>query len=142
MGRLKEFVKRHGLLRKLVPRAPERPAPPVVIYLGDHTILTVVKGLKMFLDTRDLSLTLVFRGMRKIITGNPEIVLILEFSPPMIQGAGQDPRAFLKEIRDAGFSLKHFSKFGTLRDIDEESLLASPLAILFLERRKRASRPA
>ncbi len=77
---------------------------------------------------------LVFEGMVGVITRSPKLKIIMEFAPPMIQGGGTDPAAFLRRIRELGFRPYLITAQSQTVPFDDAKLLAAPLSELFLTR--------
>jgi len=76
----------------------------------------------------------VFSGMRRVLDDNPGIVLIMEFTPVIVRGAGRDPADFLAAIRNAGFPLRRISPAAHLDPMSAEQLVRSDSETLFLQR--------
>jgi FkbM family methyltransferase len=65
---------------------------------------------------------LVLRGARETIKRNPDLTIVMEWSPGQIAAAGFDHSAFLSELEDTG--LRTFNTGGT--PLSRADLLASP----------------
>jgi FkbM family methyltransferase len=55
---------------------------------------------------------LALRGMRRILAGNPEMVIFAEFWPWGIEQTGLKAAGFLEQLRDAGFSFQAIDEEG------------------------------
>jgi FkbM family methyltransferase len=77
---------------------------------------------------------LIFAGMSRVMADNPDILLIMEFAPNHFRKSGQDPKAFLDEIRKTGFPLRHISETGVVEPLSEEQVLEPGYKTLFLQR--------
>jgi len=79
---------------------------------------------------------LIFKKMGRIIQTNPQLMIICEFAPPLLSGAGEDPRKFLEELtRGYGFKLKYIDNRSNLTESSPEELLSFPHCELFLTRK-------
>ncbi len=67
----------------------------------------------------------VFRGMRNTIKQNPNMKIIIEFSPGLLCEFGESPKAFLSEIKKAGFRIFDINdKEKSIRETTTEDLLS------------------
>jgi len=76
----------------------------------------------------------IFDGMKKLIKNNPNIIIICEFIPHLISGAQRDPKGFLEEIQQCGFSLRFIDTNSNLIKTSMEELLKMESCDLYLER--------
>jgi FkbM family methyltransferase len=76
----------------------------------------------------------IFSGMRRVLDDNPDIVVIMEFTPVIVRGAGRDPRDFLAQIGKAGFPLRRIRLTGRAETVSEEQILESDSETLFLQK--------
>lgn len=76
----------------------------------------------------------IFDGMKKLINGNHNIIIICEFNPALIYDAKRDPRKFLEEIKQYGFSLKYIDDRSNITDISIDELMKKDVCDLYLER--------
>ena len=66
---------------------------------------------------------LVLKGMKKIISNNPEIKIIMEFAPVHIKRAGSEPLDFISDIRGMGLDIHLIDEdSGEIREISDEEL--------------------
>jgi hypothetical protein len=75
----------------------------------------------------------VWRGMRCTVERNPAIAIFLEFVPSRYR----DPRGFVGEIQEAGFSLRAVSHDSEIVSVSESDLLQGDEddgRMLFLQR--------
>jgi DNA-binding response OmpR family regulator len=75
----------------------------------------------------------IWRGMRRTVERNPEIVIFLEFVPARYR----DPRGFVREIQEAGFNLRSVSHDSEIVSVSEPELLQGDEddgRMLFLQR--------
>jgi FkbM family methyltransferase len=73
----------------------------------------------------------VWRGMRRVLSENPDITIILE-----VNGARyEDPLAFLNEIEREGFALRHIDLDGEARDVAREKIASTRHDWMLLLRR-------
>jgi FkbM family methyltransferase len=68
---------------------------------------------------------LVFRGAQQTITANPQIRIVMEWSPGQIIHAGFDPREFVKELDRMGLKMA-FVQRGRPKPATLDQLLAAP----------------
>jgi len=76
----------------------------------------------------------VWRGMRRTLTGNPGIVLLLELNVERYD----DARGFLSVIQEAGFRLRYIDVDAEVKDVTVEELLTRRVGqdwMLYLARR-------
>lgn len=76
----------------------------------------------------------IFRGMKKLLSRNHDIKIILECTPTLYASQGQNPRAFLDDILAQGFKVRYINPASELEDISIERLLEIPVCVLFIER--------
>jgi len=73
----------------------------------------------------------IWRGMQQTMRRNPDVIVVMEVNRTRIS----DPAGFVREIRDAGFTLRHITFDAEVRTLTEEALLASENDwMLFLQR--------
>lgn len=77
---------------------------------------------------------LIYRGMKSIISQNPQIKIVCEFAPGSIAGTGEDPRTFLESLEQLGFRFNRIDAYGKLQELTVNDLLQIPHCELFLER--------
>lgn len=78
---------------------------------------------------------LVLRGMKDIIIRNPDIKIIMEFSPGNLIRAGVVPKDFIYEIRNGGLDIAWIDEeTGTLTYRNDEDLMSVYSVNLFLAR--------
>lgn len=78
----------------------------------------------------------IFDGMEKLISDNPDIIVICEFNPYIISEAGTDPKKFLEKIEKYGFPLRFIDDKSDIVDISIEELLKKDICELYLEKHK------
>jgi len=85
----------------------------------------------------------VFRGMKRILSENPKLIIFMEFAAGHLSRAGVDPAAFLEEIRSAGLEFRLVDdRDGSLRAVTPDDLLGGFSPILQLARAgSMAARP-
>ena len=76
----------------------------------------------------------IFKGMEKIVKDNPQLTIICEFTPSMVQSLGDDPGTFLEEIESCGFTLKKISQNSKAVNVSADELLNTAHSDLYLER--------
>jgi FkbM family methyltransferase len=64
----------------------------------------------------------VLRGAQGAIEANPQIKVVIEWSPGQIKAAGNDPGAFLKEIEKMGLRLSIIGRGGHLKRVNYAEL--------------------
>ena len=121
-----DFYGSHSLFAKNTGKSVTVPGVPM-----DDIIQGPVDVMKI--DTEGAE-PLVFEGMVGVITRSPKLKIIMEFAPPMIQGGGTDPAAFLRRIRELGFRPYLITAQSQTVPFDDAKLLAAPLSELFLTR--------
>jgi FkbM family methyltransferase len=67
---------------------------------------------------------LVLAGMRQTLTRSPEMKIVMEFYPELIQQGGTDPAQFLREIEAMGFSYHLITMAGELESCHPDFLLS------------------
>jgi FkbM family methyltransferase len=75
----------------------------------------------------------IWRGMHKTLERNPGITIIME----MKCSRYTNPQAFVREIREAGFPLRHIDYDATIKNLTEQQILTNRIAedwMLFLHR--------
>ena len=78
-----------------------------------------------------------FLGMRKIIQNNPQIIILMEFAPEYIRRAGSDPIEFLKQIREAGLTIKKIDENSAqLFDIEDDKIVNEDSVNLLLRHQR------
>jgi FkbM family methyltransferase len=81
-----------------------------------------VDFLKMDIEGAEYSALL---GMKRVLTDNPHIVILTEFSPYLLRQSGVAPLSFLHEIRGFGFSI--FALDGqTTREVSDDMIMHMP----------------
>jgi FkbM family methyltransferase len=80
---------------KASPRTVSVPAVPL-----DEIIQSPVHFVKIDAEGADLD---VLKGMKRILTENPRISVIVEWAPPLLAAAGQDPLELPRWLQEAGF---------------------------------------
>ena len=76
----------------------------------------------------------VWRGMRRVLTENPQIRIFTEFAPTHLRRAGVEPTNFLEEITSAGFRVSRIEDYtGEAIPFDLAGLREGQGANLFLE---------
>ncbi len=73
-------------------------------------------------------------GMRKLINDNHDIIIICEFNPALIYGAKRDPRKFLDQIEQYGFSLRYIDDNSNIVNISIDKLMEKDICDLYLKR--------
>lgn len=77
----------------------------------------------------------VLQGMKRILTENPSIKLLMEFAPAHLRRAGTEPTALLEEIRSLGFTIQAINEEnGETEFRTDEELMESPSINLYLSR--------
>jgi FkbM family methyltransferase len=77
----------------------------------------------------------ILRGMPRILTESPALVILLEFAPAHLQRAGVPPVEFLHELRAAGFVIQYVDDLtGELTTPTDEWLLNANSSNLHLQR--------
>ena len=67
----------------------------------------------------------VIAGLRDTITRSPKLTLLTEFWPKGIRDAGNDPKEFLKTLRELSLTLHELKSNGELTELkDDEDLIA------------------
>jgi hypothetical protein len=61
----------------------------------------------------------IWRGMRAVVEKNPKLTIIMETRCSRYQNAG----AFLREILNAGFPLRHIAYDGSIEELSAERML-------------------
>ncbi len=83
----------------------------------------------------------VLKGMKRIISNNPEIMIIMEFAPVHIKRSGSDPSDFVQDIRNMGLEIHLIDEeSGKIRDISDEELCGVYSANVLLVRPSEGSR--
>lgn len=75
----------------------------------------------------------IWQGMRKTVMRNPSITIIMEISCARYA----DPHAFLRDIKDAGFALRHIDYDSSIANLTEDQIVNERVGgdwILFLQR--------
>jgi hypothetical protein len=66
---------------------------------------------------------LVLKGMKRIISNNPEIKIIMEFAPEHIKRSGRMPLDFIHDIRSMGLDIQLIDKdSGVIHKVNDEEL--------------------
>lgn len=73
-------------------------------------------------------------GMQAILTRNPAIKLVVEFSPWLIRGAQREPSAFLTSLQQHGFRLHRISTDSSLVSTSVDDLMTVDHCELYCER--------
>lgn len=97
-------------------------------YFADHP--THVDFIKVDVEGFELQ---VFRGMRQLLSDNPAVTIMCEWSPDQAAKAGNDPAALVEEFRRHDFSVKLIT--GGLEDVDIDRLADMPYGNIVLRRR-------
>lgn len=82
---------------------------------------------------------LIWRGAQEVLAASPDIVVFMEFSPPMISHTCT-PEQMLVDIRANGFSVEEVTPGGIVEHADNSALLAKDWAELRLRRPNGQSR--
>lgn len=77
---------------------------------------------------------LIYRGMKEIISQNPQLKIVCEFAPGSIAGTGENPRDFLEDLQCQNFNFHRIDGHGKLVDVTIEDLVQIPHCELFLNR--------
>lgn len=77
---------------------------------------------------------LIFKGMKKLIKGNPQLKILFELAPGSIHGTGEDPKAFLSELTTLGFHLYRIQYDAMPIEATVEELLQQPHCEVFASR--------
>lgn len=81
-----------------------------------------VDVIKMDVEGAELS---VWRGMGRILRANPQLRVMMEFSPPALEAAGASPTALVAACRQDGFGVHYLhGETQRTRPIDLEELVA------------------
>ena len=67
----------------------------------------------------------VIAGLKKTITGSPNITILMEFWPKGIAEAGGDAKKFLDDLRKLGLTLFELKSEGDLRKLTDDRDLIS-----------------
>jgi FkbM family methyltransferase len=82
----------------------------------------------------------ILRGMSQTIARNPEIIIILEFAPPLLQRANCSPRNFLRELRAMKFDMLRIDDAsGELHAVGDDEIYAAASMNLLLRKPSRGS---
>ncbi len=75
-------------------------------------------------------------GMKKVIAANPQIKIVMEFSPLFVRSIGRDPLKYIAGLRQQGFSIKKINHDGSMADINDKDMApgANWLEMLLLEK--------
>jgi FkbM family methyltransferase len=77
----------------------------------------------------------IFDGMTGILAKNPNIIVITEFDPAMIERAGRNPKEFLTKLKDHwGFRLKWIMADSTLVEKSVDEIISMGHGDLYLKR--------
>ena len=66
-----------------------------------------------------------FEGMKKSVSSNPKIKIVMEFLPSAINDVGSSPEDFINSLEQSGFIIKEIDedKLGKLKSIKKDELL-------------------
>jgi hypothetical protein len=76
----------------------------------------------------------IWRGMHRTLERNPDITIIMEVNSVKYR----EPRAFIRSILDAGFTLRYIDYDSNIKNVTEEQLVSNPSGLdwmLFLRRK-------
>ena len=76
----------------------------------------------------------VFEGMEKLLAANPRLNIMMEFSPRMIRASDRDPREFLSQVQQLGFTLNLVDQRGQLQATTIDDAIAAEHCELLLDR--------
>ncbi len=76
----------------------------------------------------------IFDGMKNILSSNPDIIIISEFSSCHIRGVGRDPDQYLRDIEKAGFKLRIIDESANVVDVNDDDIMNLPNCMLYLKR--------
>lgn len=76
----------------------------------------------------------IFDGMKNILSTNPDITIISEFSSYQIRGVGRDPEQHLSDIENAGFRLRVIDESANIVDVDKDDIMTVPNCMLYLKK--------
>jgi FkbM family methyltransferase len=83
---------------------------------------------------------LIVRGMSQIIARNPEIAILLEFAPSLLERANYSPSRFLDELRALGFEMMRVDDAtGQLHPINVDTLMTTASSNLLLYKRGKVA---
>lgn len=74
----------------------------------------------------------IFKGMRQLIARQSQLRIIFEFYPHLFEGANQDPRQFLEDLQQNGFTLQAISHKQGLVAASMEQLLSGEFQELYI----------
>lgn len=76
----------------------------------------------------------VFAGMTKTLAHNPDLSIMMEWSPGQIEAAGLDPKAFCRTLQAMNFRLFTIGELGVLAEVPISALAGLPYQNVVLER--------
>ena len=97
-------------------------------FFGERTKIDVIK-----IDAEG-SEPFIFDGMKNILSNNPDIIIMSEFSSYHIRGVGRDPDQYLQDIKKAGFKLRIIDESANIVEVDEGDIMNVPNCMLYLKK--------
>lgn len=82
----------------------------------------------------------ILRGAVRLLKQNPEISILCEFDPAMLEGSGTSPKEFLRELSQWGFSINIVGHQAGVQPASIDQLLQTKHADLLLVREAKGSR--
>jgi FkbM family methyltransferase len=74
----------------------------------------------------------IIQGARQLLSENPNLILICEFSPGLIKAGGNDPMSFLNQLESMGFALRIIASDSRILRKSKEELANMALVELYL----------
>lgn len=60
----------------------------------------------------------IIEGMTNVIAANPNLKILMEFSPDMVRDAGRDPQEYLRSLRELRLDIKFINHDATLSEVN------------------------
>jgi FkbM family methyltransferase len=116
--------------RQRKPKAASKPAPAAIAPL-DELAASSAEVLKLSAGGKEPE---IFAGMNGLLQRSPNLTVMMEFVPSLLQRNENSPQDFLRSLRAAGFQVRAMTPQATLRPASDESLLGAASSTLLLSR--------
>lgn len=133
------YPTKHGAHKLMIPNNTHKITMPVEVVTLDEFFKDIKKPIDVVkIDVEGFE-SAVFDGMENMIKKNPDIKILLEFYPKIIQQSGYSPKDFLTNIKHCGFEIFRIDEISSqlvaIQNIDELLLdVHNPMANILCSR--------